>query len=375
MTKLADVLSFAGTPEKIADPSLEKFVTLRMHGKGAVERQIKDGKTPVPFTGYRVRSGQFMYSRIDARNGAFAIVPAELDGAVVSKDFPVFEIRSDLVEANYLRHLFLGGVLQASIRASSFGATNRQRVDESAFLGLEAPIPSLDEQRRITAILDVADQIRRRRRALLDRFNVLTRAVFWQMFGQDAPLVPIKEFADVRSGSTPSRTEPNNYGGGIPWVKTGEVQGSIIRATSETVSEEGVRAARLKLFAPGSVVVAMYGQGRTRGQSAILGVPATTNQACAVILPNERFDSVFLQSQLTLAYDRLRGEAEGGNQPNLSVGRVESFPVVLPPIVEQKTFAACASAIAAERIKAEGALAADDELFASLQSSAFSGRL
>lgn len=87
MSALADVLVFAGRPERISSPASEKFVTVKLNGRGAVRRPIGSGKTPVPFTGYRIRAGQFIYSRIDARNGAFAIVSEDLDGAVVSKDF------------------------------------------------------------------------------------------------------------------------------------------------------------------------------------------------------------------------------------------------------------------------------------------------
>lgn len=129
------------------------------------------------------------------------------------------------------------------------------------------------------------------------------------------------------------------------------------------------------MFPAGSVVVAMYGQGRTRGQSAILGIPAATNQACAVIAPNAAFVPTFLQAQLALSYDRLRGEAEGGNQPNLSLGRVAGFEVLLPDVAEQQMFAGRIEFLEEQRSSIRRALATDDELFASLQSRAFQGDL
>lgn len=119
----------------------------------------------------------------------------------------------------------------------------------------------------------------------------------------------------------------------------------------------------------------MYGQGRTRGQSAILGIPAATNQACAVIAPNAAFVPTFLQAQLALSYDRLRGEAEGGNQPNLSLGRVAGFEVLLPDVAEQQMFAGRIEFLEEQRSSIRRALATDDELFASLQSRAFQGDL
>lgn len=195
------------------------------------------------------------------------------------------------------------------------------------------------------------------------------------MFGDaGGPRIAIGDFAKVTTGSTPSRDDPENFGGTTPWVKTGEVHG-IINSTSERVTEKGIRSARLKVFPVGSVVIAMYGQGKTRGQSAVLSVPATTNQACAVILPNERFDSQFLQAQLAIEYERLRGDAEGGNQPNLSLGRVQRFTLQMPSIARQRAFAVRISQVRAQTVGVEHALAASDELFASIQVRAFSGRL
>lgn len=237
-------------------------------------------------------------------------------------------------------------------------------------------VPPLAEQRRIAAILDHADALRAKRRQVLTHLETLTQAIFNDMFGgSDERLVPIGSFAEVRTGSTPSRQDPDNYGGSIPWVKTTEVQGGTITQTSESVTDKGVASARLKRFPAGSVVVAMYGQGKTRGQSALLGIEATTNQACAVIPPNDSFMPEFLQTQLALAYHRLRGEAEGGNQPNLSIGRVSSFKVLLPSMERQRLFSERTQAINPQRAIVERARALDDELFATLQARAFRGEL
>ena len=75
---------------------------IKINGKGAKERIIKDEKWPVPFVGYRVKGGQFIYSRIDARNGAFAIIPNYLNNAVVSKDFPIFDIDYNKIKPDIL---------------------------------------------------------------------------------------------------------------------------------------------------------------------------------------------------------------------------------------------------------------------------------
>ncbi|MGX9294297.1 restriction endonuclease subunit S [Tsukamurella paurometabola] len=374
MSKLGDVLRFAGVPERISSPAEETFVTVKMNCGGAVERPIKVGKIPAPFTGYRVSPGQFIYSRIDARNGAFAVIPDVLDGAVVSKDFPPFDIRRNRIDPAYLQHFFRSGVLQRRIRAASRGATNRQRIGEEEFLEFPIALPKLDEQRRIAAILDRADQLCGASKTAVDLHDESVTQTYRAMFGGLKKRIPIGEFARVASGSTPRRDDPRNFGGGIPWVKTGEVSG-IIKSTEEAVSRRGLEAARLEVYPPGSVVIAMYGQGATRGRSAILGIPATTNQACAVILPNDEFDPVFLQAQLSARYDELRGGAEGGNQPNLSGARIKSFEVCLPPIGEQRKFATIVRSIGLSRSQAQERSQLLVELQNALQARAFRGEL
>lgn len=274
----------------------------------------------------------------------------------------------------YLAHFLVQPDMVEFAAARTSGA-NLPRLSPGVLATFPIPLPDLDEQRRIAAILDHADALRARRRQILAHLDSLTQSIFHDMFGgRDDVRIPIGDFAEVRSGSTPSRDDPGNYGGEIPWVKTSEVRGTIT-TTSEHVTEKGVKSAHLRLFPPGSVVIAMYGQGKTRGQSAILGMAATTNQACAVVLPNERFDPVFLQAQLSRAYGDLRRSAEGGNQPNLSIGRVKAFRMLLPPLADQRAFALRLMEATRLRHSVEKLSRQDEGLFSSLQSRAFSGQL
>ncbi len=158
ITELKNLITQDQTTEKIDNPEKEIFVTLQSRGKGAKQREITEGKTPVKFTGYRIKAGQFIYSRIDARNGAFDIVPTSLDGAVVSKDFPVFEIDSEKVNPVFL----LSSVLQPSfiqqIQSNSFGATNRQRIKEDVLLKYMIKMPSMEIQNQFADFVRQVDK-------------------------------------------------------------------------------------------------------------------------------------------------------------------------------------------------------------------------
>ena len=241
-------------------------------------------------------------------------------------------------------------------------------------------LPPLPEQRRIAAILDQADELRTKRRRALTLLDELADSLFLSEFGtvgtaNRADLHKLGEVAVIKSGSTPDRSRSDFYGGSIPWVKTGEVKGQLIMATEESVTETGRLAARLQLFPEGAIVIAMYGQGKTRGQSAPLGIGATVNQACAVILPNARFETSFMTHQLRLAYDRLREKARGGNQANLNLGLVGDLDILLPSIDAQAVFGMRLAKLNRLRVAMRSQVREIDELFASLQHRAFRGEL
>jgi type I restriction enzyme S subunit len=142
----------------------------------------------------------------------------------------------------------------------------------------------------------------------------------------------------VSSGSTPSRKNLAYYRGTIPWVKTGEVVGERIRSTSESITATALRETSLKLYPSGTVLLAMYGQGKTRGQVGILDIEATTNQACAAISCSDELLPDFLFNQLKLGYDSIRGMGRGGNQPNMNAGIVRAIPIVVPDIALQSAY-------------------------------------
>lgn len=146
----------------------------------------------------------------------------------------------------------------------------------------------------------------------------------------DAPKseeIQISKIAKVFSGGTPSRKKPEFWGGSIPWIKTAEVNYNIIRETEEFITEVGLAKSAAKLIPENSVLVAMYGQGITRGRVAITGIPAACNQACAVIEINDDYMPEFIYLYLEYKYEELRELAHGANQQNLNLGMIKDFQV------------------------------------------------
>ncbi|PPJ64195.1 restriction endonuclease subunit S [Cuspidothrix issatschenkoi] len=248
-------------------------------------------------------------------------------------------------------------------------------------LSVTIPLPPLEEQKKIAEILDQAEELRRKRKEAIALLNTLTQSIFIEMFGDPVknlksfPIFRLGDLTKISSGSTPSRKNSENFNGNIPWVKTTEVNERLITDTEEKITETALQNSSCHLYPVGSILIALYGQGKTRGQCAVLGIEAATNQACGVLLPNPKYETNFLFAQLLISYSRLRAMARGGNQENLNLGLIADFTVLLPPLSLQKEFAQRFEAVEELKKSHRASLSELDALFASLQHRAFRGEL
>jgi type I restriction enzyme S subunit len=144
------------------------------------------------------------------------------------------------------------------------------------------------------------------------------------------------EICKIKVGSTPSRSVPSYWKGNIPWVSSGEVANNYISETKEKISKSGFENSSLIVYPKGSVLVAMIGQGKTRGQTSILKIDATTNQNVAgLIIEHSHLLSEFLWYFFLSRYEITRGGASGGNQPALNGIKISNTIFPLPPISTQ----------------------------------------
>ncbi|MCE1176227.1 MAG: restriction endonuclease subunit S [Burkholderiales bacterium] len=149
----------------------------------------------------------------------------------------------------------------------------------------------------------------------------------------------LEDIANVSSGGTPSRGKPEYWNGAIPWVTTAEIDFCEIFDTTEKITQDGLNNSSAKLFPIGTVLLAMYGQGKTRGKVAKLGIEATTNQACAAIVFKHNFCVDYYYQYLRSQYDNIRNLSNSGSQENLSGSIVKSIQVPAPPLPEQQKIA------------------------------------
>lgn len=156
-------------------------------------------------------------------------------------------------------------------------------------------------------------------------------------------LVRLGDIAQISSGGTPDRSQPRYWNGDIPWVTTGEIQFNTITDTAEKITAEGLKNSSAKLYPPGTLLMAMYGQGKTRGQVAKLGIEAATNQACAALRLSDHCDLDYIHQCLAAHYEAIRELGNVGSQQNLSAALVKGIALPLPPKQEQARIAALAA--------------------------------
>ena len=260
--------------------------------------------------------------------------------ALVSPAYGVWDLVSDEVTPEFLG-LFLKSPRAISIYKSRLrGTTARRRsLPTKVFQEIAFPLPPLGEQKRIAEILGGVSKAIHVVEQQIETTNQLEKSLFNQFRRQYSALCsPIKNMCKVQTGATPSRKNSSYYDGGIPWVKTGEVNGGKIEETEEYITELAIQETNCRKFPIGTILVAMYGQGATRGKVGILNCAAATNQACAALIALACEDQEYIFAVLRNCYDELRNLGRGGTQPNLNLTLVKNFEIPWPEEFAREEF-------------------------------------
>ncbi|GAJ51834.1 type I restriction-modification system, specificity subunit S [Pseudomonas aeruginosa RB] len=148
----------------------------------------------------------------------------------------------------------------------------------------------------------------------------------------------IDQLAAIGTGVTPLKSKSQYYAGGdIPWVTSGALNNEMVTEAIEYVTPLALKECRLELYPAGALLVAMYGEGKTRGKCSELAIPATINQAIAALVLEDAaiVCKPYIKSFLFKSYDDMRKQASGGVQPNLNLQIVRSIAIPIPPLDEQ----------------------------------------
>ncbi len=231
-------------------------------------------------------------------------------------------------------------------------AVNQSSLNQKKIKAFTLPLPPLAEQTRIAQKLDEllaqVDTLKARIDgipALLKRFrqSILAAAVSgrlteeWRLNASAWSDTTIGQVCSVATGKTPKRDIPGYWeNGDIPWLTSALTGSNFCSEAEQFVTAFAVKDCALKVFQPGTLLMAMYGEGKTRGQVTELKIAATCNQACAALVVDESLArKAFVKIRLQENYEEIRKQAVGGAQPNLNLNKVREITIRLPSLPEQ----------------------------------------
>ncbi|MFS2325376.1 restriction endonuclease subunit S [Brucella sp. H1_1004] len=335
-------------------PGLPILAITQEHG--AIPRHMIDYHVSVTDrsleTYKEVRPGDFIISLRSFQGG---IEFSNYHG-VCSPAYVILRKRGRLSDTFYRQHFKSHDFIQQLTRNLE-GLRDGKMISYKQFSELQLLKPTLPEQQKIADCLDSADVLIASQARKLEALRAHKKGLMKQLFpqeGENQPRLRFREFEgtgewiedtlgnlfDITSGGTPERSKEEYWNGGIPWITTSLVNFNVISEATEFISEVGLKKSSAKIFPEKTILLAMYGQGKTRGQVAMLGVKAATNQACAAILPRKGINPNFVFLNLASRYEELRGISNSGGQENLSQGLIKGLAFSYPSdSVEQQRIA------------------------------------
>lgn len=232
--------------------------------------------------------------------------------------------------------------LSESLKNEGKGVAQKN-INQQILKETKIPLPPLAEQERIVAKLDTLFAQQELMKKALERIptllknfrqQVLTQAVTGKLINLNKlDKKIISDFFDVRTGATPKKGTAKYYNNSsIPWIKSGEVRNSFIYEVSEFITDLAVKETNAKVFPIDTILIAMYGEGKTRGQVGWMKIEAATNQAIAALVNNDLNLSTrkYIYFYCLSQYNEIRAKAEGGNQPNLNLTKIKNWEISIP---------------------------------------------
>ena len=272
-----------------------------------------------------------IYSRLGLHTGAIGLIPEDLDGAVVTVDMPVFRFKSAEVNSKYVALVVQSQkFIDKVIEQNPTGAA-QTRFHEDKFLQLQIPLPPLEIQNEIVSKIEKQKHVVDGAEKIVGAFTIS-----YPTIDEKAKLKDIT--TTIGTGSTPSRNIKEYFEGSVNWILTTEVNETEISDSAEKLTEKAVKDSGLKIYPAGTILMAMYGQGQTRGRTAFTKIPAAITQNCAgIVINSEKADPYFVWYYLRSIYEHIRGQDySGGGVPHLNLEIVKNIEVPLPSLEIQR---------------------------------------
>ncbi len=283
------------------------------------------------------------------------------------------------IDNRFLFHFMKSNSFRHQVESLAHGVA-QANVSTKDIATLDYPLLPIKEQRRIVAILDKADAICQKQQQALTLADNFLRATFLDMFGDPVTnpkgwdIQPLGELCRIRRGASP-RPINDFLGGNIPWIKIGDGTNGdnlFIRSTKDHITENGVK--RSLYLEKESLIFANCGV--SLGFARILKTSGCIHDGWLAFDKIEAsLDKVFLLKQLNSVTQYFRKIAPDGTQPNLNIGIMKEFPIILPPLELQQKYTKILHNIYSSTGKIKIEAAHSEKLFSSLSQHAFRGGL
>ena len=292
------------------------------------------------------RKGNVLFGRRRAYLRKAAVAP--FDG-ICSGDITVIEAIPDRILPELLPFIIQNDGLFSFAVGKSAGSLS-PRVKWEHLKNYEFELPSMDRQCELAELLWAMDTTKKSYQKLIAATDELVKSQFMEQFGdattnpKGLPTALIRDVAECYAGATPSTKVAAYWDDAtIPWMSSGEVHNGRVSATEKKISQAGYDSCSTKMVPANSVVIALAGQGKTRGTVAITEIELCTNQSLCCIIPNSSVMSDYLYYHLKLRYEEMRnlaGIAEGRGGLNLKL--IQGIRILVPSKADQEEFIAFA---------------------------------
>lgn len=325
----------------LQDDMVYKQVTVRLWNKGVVLRGEQKGYDIKTKRQFFVHAGQIVLSRIDVRNGAIGLVPPELDKAIVSNDFWVYDMDVNIIDPNYFALCVTTPSFIHNSDLTSSGTTKRIRAEESQFLRIEIPLPTLEEQRRIVGRIEalagrVREALSLRERAV-EETNKLINAELNRIFSDSKDIrLTLRDVSHFQRGrfSWRPRNDSRFYGGQYPFIQIGDIpkDSKFITNHSQTLNEDGLKIS-IK-FPAGTIVISI---AATIGAVGILGFDSCMPDSLVGMssIPDITLTD-YLYYFLRFSQSHLETIAPQSAQKNINIRILDQIKIPVPSLDEQR---------------------------------------
>lgn len=338
---IGDLLERVVKPVKVEPAREYREIGIRSHCRGIFHKPPVTGQQLGSKRVYWIEPGCLTLNIVFAWEQAVAMTTLNEKGMIASHRFPMYRALKDglLPEYAYLYFSSARGKYDLGI-ASPGGAGRNKTLGQEEFKRLEIPVPPIEDQQLAISATATWSRCIDKTASLIRAKRELKRALMQGLFSseEDCEQQPLESIAKCASGGTPSTRIAEYWGGSIPWAQSGDIHQRVITSVPGRITRAGLANSSAKLFPPATVLIALAGQGKTRGSVAISQIELTTNQSLAgIFCDTQRCLPEFLYHNLSSRYKELRSLSKGdGGRGGLTLSLIRAILIPLPPLDRQR---------------------------------------